>query len=240
MRIFEVNNDAVKSYANQYTPKKTNGWLKLDQGEHMLRLLPPFAEDGVPFRKRVFHQPMTDKNGRKASVTCLDFIYTAGIKTNKLDEKDFNSWKKYGCPACKFGEKLKNNGSEERAKYFRPQTQYTFNVLNRKDGQVYKWSTGVRIFNAIEEQYSLYPKLYDLKEGQDFKLKASGEGLARRYVGPNFVPMPTEAGLEESAELWNLDEALDSGVFRYSDIIEIIQTNAKDKYDQNHKEVLTD
>jgi hypothetical protein len=224
----KVNPEALqKAFASE--PKGSSdkaNWLKLPTGTATLRICPPFADDGIPWRRNVNFQNLKNSEGKDIMPTSFDFIFgnrtlaTYLCKTvKKLTQVDFDLWKKHGDPMRKLAEAVQATGrKDDKAKGLWPRTTYLFNILNRQDGKVYKWSQSKKTFEAVELNFLVNPNIFDANAGHDFMITASGDGKARRYTTPVFVSQPSP--LNYDGELFNLDEAVAKGVRTYHEVLE--------------------
>lgn len=109
-----------------------NNWMKLVEGKNVIRILPPWSEEGKVFQRVGFHRPpgkMTEK------VTCPNFTFEEKGK----------------CTICKRRKKVFDQQGKDAARLYAPQKRAYLNVLDMKkaDGQVYVLEVGPMIMNPI-------------------------------------------------------------------------------------------
>jgi hypothetical protein len=237
MKVYKVNDAAVKAAAPESYDGTKSSWLKIGVGEHRLRICPPYDEKGVFYNVRVRHKRMEDDAGLNYFPHCFDHLFDTKqaafakyvMDIGRLTKDDFAAWKKYGCPICSVRKKLLSLDATANVDKLKTDRQGIFNVIDRADGQLYIYSSGITILKSILAQYNAYPDLVDVDKGLDFVLNATGQLLQRRYQGPNFIPSPTPLGLAEGVELNNLDAAVASGVQPYDLVVELVKRNLKDQ-----------
>lgn len=202
-----------------------SAWLKLAEGTHTLRICPPFAEDGVPYRKAEIFQNLTGQDGKKIHPLSFDFFFSNGrlakylVQQKKVTKIDFDLWKKHGDPLKKLAEAVSTLGDKsEGAKKLWPSKKFFFNVVNRQDGKVYKMQQSKKFFEAVEAQFKMSPNLFDPNTGFDFMITATGSGFQRRYSAPIFIQNPTP--LNTQGTLHNLDDVLANSVYGYHVVLE--------------------
>jgi hypothetical protein len=187
--------------------------LYLLEGATMVRVLPPFSDEGV-FFKRVY----------KHRVKVGDDVFS-GLCPEKMETGD--------CPICARGEELFDTKDEEAikiAKDLRARANYLYNVVvysgpaNRKgdmpeNGKVYVMESGVMVHRQIleldQDEGSGWADITSPQQGVNLIIKRTGKGLDTKYsVNPHgggrsdvFAYLKDDCKVDPtSLELYNLDE----------------------------------
>lgn len=150
--------------ANKGNSTRQGAFLKLEEGKHLLRILPPTstANSAVPYVARFYHGPHK-LNGKMRFYTCGD-------------KHDYAT----GCPLCAADQK--------------PRGTYLLNVVNREDGGTYVWQLSKEKLQTVMMQAVAMPEMLDPDKGYDVQVVAQGKGLERRYQGPWVISKATPVG----------------------------------------------
>lgn len=128
---FKTNMNTLKNEQSNFEQGGGNNWMKLVDGKNVIRILPPWSEEGIFFKRVGFHRPP----GRIAEkVTCPNF--TLGGES---------------CPICKKGRQVFQKHGKDVSKHYLVQKRAYLNVLDMKkaDGVVYILECGPSILNPI-------------------------------------------------------------------------------------------
>ena len=128
---FKTNMNALKNEQSNFEQGGGNNWMKLVDGKNVIRILPPWSEEGSIFRRVGFHRPP----GRiSEKVVCPNF--TTGGET---------------CPICKKGRQVFQKHGKDVSKHYLVQKRAYLNVLDMKkaDGVPYILECGPSILNPI-------------------------------------------------------------------------------------------
>jgi hypothetical protein len=157
LKFFDVNDTAVKGLAESaFSGDDRVKWLKMNApGDYVLRIMPPWSEEGSPGRKLLSHSEpygrslklsFTTDAGEEKTINvaplCLDYIFNNEIDGKKvirnicferewLTEKDEKLFKVYGCPLDILPRQLKKAGDYDKKVHagYWGRTQVLFNVL---------------------------------------------------------------------------------------------------------------
>lgn len=220
--------------------KKTGGsggggeWLKMKAEDYDLRVLPPWSDQGLTHRvirnhNGPFTSPFKTEDGYRVAPLCLRFLFSQEdlskicYEAEKITVRDYDLFQEYGCPMDKLPEYYMSQDDRDSASPHWPRIQYLWNVLNRGDGKVYKYSSSQKVFTAINTQYKLDPDLFSPTEGRDFLITATGENETRRYSTPAFYPKPR--AIPDGLKLYDLDAAMLKGVRTFDEIMWLVVNN---------------
>jgi hypothetical protein len=229
----------MKTLADNAEKKDTGSkdfgeWLKLESGETTLRICPPWSAEGSPFRKLRNHNgpfktPYMTPEGKRVAPLCFDFLFSASqahlaeIAAPKLGKDDRKLFEEYGCPMDCLAQYLVKHEDKKAASGWWPRTQFIWNVINRANGGLYKWSCSQKIATPIEAMFKMYQQVFDPEEGRDFTIKATGEGSDRRYEAPVFHPY--NSPLDFDGELNDLDDVALIGVRPFDEVLGLVISN---------------
>ena len=153
-------------------------WWKPEQGDNVIRILPPVSEDAdFPYEEVFLHYGIDD-----VPITCL------GSK----------------CPICAF---IKQSGKSKQFKQIRKARRLFFQIVDRdmEAPEPMIWSAGsmfLQYFLPIFLDVDEYEDVTDLEEGTDFVISRKGTGLKTKYtyrIKRN--PSPVSEDKEELAEI---------------------------------------
>lgn len=235
---YTVDPKAMATLAEQ--AKKTGGgggggeWLKMKAEDYNLRVCPPWSEQGFTSRmirnhNGPFTSPFKTEDGYRCAPLCLKFLFSQDdisqicFDAEKITTKDYELFKEYGCPMCKLPEHYMSEDDRDAASPHWARLQYMWNVLNRGDMRVYKYSSSQKVFKTIDTQYKLDPDLFSATEGRDFLITATGENKERRYSTPAFHPKPS--AIPDGLKLYDLDKAMLKGVRGFDEIMWLVVNN---------------
>lgn len=185
--------------------------LFLKEGETVVRVLPPWSDEGIWYRK-IFEHPAKNANGFFEPVIC----------PKKMEDSE--------CPFCEEGNKLYHAGGEDNvkaAKELRWQTKYFLNVgvisspdpeTNLKSG-VKILKIGKKILDQIldydQDASGGWGDITNLKGGLNLKIVRRGTGQFGTEYQVKPIPKRTnildqfkEAGVE-SVEPFDLDAVVE-------------------------------
>jgi hypothetical protein len=206
-----------------------NQWLKMEAGSYTLRIGPPWSDAGLPTRKLVNHHGFTI-DGKQRAPMCYRFIFENEdiakilVKINALSVEDWKAFKKYGCPGCILPQRIADQQGQDAARELWPRTQFLWNVVNRKDGKLYSWSTSTKIYEVIRTNFKMDNDLFHPEKGRDLMIEATGSGMARRYGAPVFSPKSSPLGLDPYKP-FNLDTAMAKGVITFAEFVAAVVAN---------------
>lgn len=228
---------ALLQQSQQYTSNADVTWLKFTPGTYKIRICPPWSSENTPVRMLVQHQGYKTKDGFIRMPLCWDYVFktenigNALIKRNPdgtinwtetaIKPEDIKFYQQYGCVYCKISEIHKNlQGKTAPRTYAKP--IFVFNVLDRRDDKIYKWSCSRKQFEAISMFAGAYPTMFNENDGMDLMIMVSGEGLSRKYsLTPIANPIPLGVDLTKTP-LHNLDQAMADGYRNLNETMELI------------------
>jgi len=214
---YQVNKEVLANEKASQDKKAVNNngnapSLYLKEGLTQVRILPPYSEKGVWYRKIEEHRLLIDKKSR--------FFTCPGIE-------------EMPCPICEKGEALYAAGGAdnvEEAKSLQTRSKYLYNVLVISSpstgddacefGKVYMMQSGVQVFKQIleldQDEATGWADITDLEKGVNITIKRSGKGLDTSYdVNPHgsgrssIVEALAAQGIDiNSLELIDLDKQL--------------------------------
>lgn len=238
MSFYKVDPKKMKQLAEDAKPQSGGNdfgeWLKLNAGDTTLRICPPWSKEGTPYRKLVSHNgpfkaPFVTGEGKRVAPLCFRYLFgndhlaELALDAGKVGPDDSKLFAEFGCPLCVLPQTLNKAGAKDDANQHWPRTQYIWNVINRADGKLYKWSCSKKLATPIEATFKLYDQLFDPTEGRDFTVHATGEGSKRRYDPPVFMPFNSDLGFE--GKLNDLDDVMLIGIRSFDALIELAATN---------------
>ena len=186
---FKTNMNALKNEQSNFEQGGGNNWMKLVDGKNIIRILPPWSEEGMFFKKVGFHRPP----GRIAEkVTCPNF--TSGGET---------------CPICKKGRQVFQKQGKDVSKHYLVQKRAYLNVLDMKkaDGVVYILECGPSILNPILNFMSETDSddLVDPNKGFNILINRKNDGGFTKYE-----PMVMPKVYDLAAHNYNVDDILNN------------------------------
>lgn len=192
MGRFQTNMNQIKSDVTAFESGgggNTN-WFKMVDGKQLVRVLPPWSESGLFYKKVGYHRPP----GRKTDkVVCPD--YTFGTKGE--------------CPICKARAKAFKDLGKDAAKHYNIQKRALVNVLDMKkgDGVVYVLDAPATVMNPILNTMAEADsdQLIDPEKGFNVLVKRKNEGGFTKY---DVVVMPGEFSLSKKG--YDVDEILEN------------------------------
>lgn len=218
MRYFKQNPEALQHEKDRLERKATE-WgnnapmLYPQPGSTMIRILPPFSEAGVFFRKIVKHRVPVGKSAETFACPASE----ANLP----------------CAICVMGQHMTDSRDEEQMKFakenLRPREHYLYNVLvhsgpaNRKAevpefGKVYVMESGIMVHRQIieldQDPANGWADVTNLEGGVNLIIKRTGQGFDTKYtVNPhgagrtNVFEDCAARGIDpQTLELINLDE----------------------------------
>lgn len=244
-----TSDEVARETFNELTPKRQdrramrinceNDWLELKPGQHRMRIAPPFSKDGLSYVTIINFNGCSDSEGKVCSPLSLDYIFKNSRIARYLEQqgcltmRDYEQWRKHGCPMRVLAKSLKAVLPEAEykeivSKYqIEERTQYLWNVLyisgpdgGTSAGELFKWSTSKNFFESYVQQMEFVPTLADPEKGNDFVITATGEESSRRYGAPIFIPQPTP--LKYDGDLFDLLQTLASGVKTFDEVVKMI------------------
>lgn len=249
MSYYTVDPKAMKALADDAEQAKTGGgkdfgeWLKLKAEETVLRICPPWSEEGSPFRKLINHNgpfktPYMTPEGKRVAPLCFRFLFNsenehlAEKAAAKLGKDDKALFEEYGCPMCAMPQgimkdtSIDSKAAKKKASGWWPKTQFIWNVIERSTGGLYKWSCSTKIATPIKSQWKLYPALFDPEEGRDLTIVGKDTENGRRYDPPQFHPF--NSPLDFDGELNDLDDVMLVGVRPFDEVLALVISNHTD------------
>jgi hypothetical protein len=259
MEYFGVSDEATAQLSKDEFGSGKAKWLKMTlPGEYVLRLLPPWSEEGSFARKLITHNEpygrslkltYTNDEGEKNEITvapvCLDYIFNnpvlkkIALEREALTSKDEKLFKVYGCPLDILPRQLRKSNQYDRKVHagYWGRTQIIFNVLlisgpqgsDEEVGRVYKWSVSKSKYEDMEA-FILRSNIFVPSSNKDLLIKATGpKDKTRRYSSPQFIDGDTLKKLTKDIdELPNLDDDFIKGVRNFETLVEILKNNRLD------------
>lgn len=260
-----VNPDAMTNLASQAAERAArrnggeagkpakNEWLQLDEGDHLIRIAPPWSDEGVVVRTMRRHQGFKNSKGWQVFPLSYDFIMWEDdegeqpvanylIEAGKLTEEDLDLYDEYGCPLKILPKTLLEEAGEDKEKrkafsHLWPKTRHIWNVvyvggpnLEDYDGRIVKWGTSETLFQKIIANFKMDPTLADPNKGRALMLGATGPRTReRRYNFNGFAPNPTKLKVKKGEAPFDLDEEMAKGAYSYRDLVRLIVNN-NEKY----------
>lgn len=139
MARFKTNMNKLKADQGAFDTGGGGSYYKLTDGKHLLRILPPWAEDGLFYQKVGFHRPPGRENV-STKVICPDYTFDS----------------KGTCPICKAKARVYKQLGKDAAKDFAYQKRAYLNVLNMRknedgspDTNVYTLEAPATVMNPI-------------------------------------------------------------------------------------------
>lgn len=227
---FQTNASALMNLlqsSQQYASGGDSGWLKLDPGTHRIRICPPWSIEGVPTRLIVNHQGYKNKDGYQRNPLCFSYAFnteniaTALVAKTVVKPEDLKFFGQYGCIYCRISDILINTQGKKNNKTFAT-PKFIFNVVNRADNKVYKWTASKKMFEGIAMYAGAYPYMFNVEDGMDLMLIATGSGLQRRYA-LNIIPDKCPLGVDLNVTpLHDLDATMADGYRNLNETMELI------------------
>lgn len=236
--MFQIDNKAIQSIFTQTQNYGSNNeYYKFKTGAHRVRFCGPWSEEGIPFRMIYNHgsvgNNLKDSGGRERSPLCYNFIfktvnesgqfYIAKALANKIGvdkvKEAYDNWQKFGCIGCKIADLMKSQNKRFGS------LKFMWNIVVRSEqdannpyGKVYKWSTSKEQFTTLVNYYNMYNLLFDINQGYDMNVNATGEKLTRRYtITP--IPSPCPQG---DVKLFDLDQGMADGFCTLTETLEMV------------------
>lgn len=218
MQFYQRNDQALQQ-ENEALEKRASEWgvdcdmLYLQSGSTMARILPPYSEAGVFFRKITKHRI---RLGNRTEIFACPAA-EGGIH----------------CPVCQKGQEFIDSKEEAKIKYarehLRTRDQYLYNVIvfsappNKQGktpefGKVYVMETGVMVHRQLiskdQDPATGWADITNPENGVNMIIKKTGQGLDTKYeVTPHgsgrsniFQDLAARAIDPNSLQLINLDE----------------------------------
>lgn len=228
MGRFKTNMNKLKSDLSSFESGGGGAnWFKLVDGKQVIRLMPPWSEEGVFYKKVGYHRPPGRSEANK-KVVCPNYTY---------GEKD-------ACPICKARAKVFKDLGKDAARPYAIQKRALVNVLDMKkaDGVVYVLDAAASIMNPIlnfmaEEDSD---QILDPNKGYNVLVVRKNDGGFTKYevmIKPGEFDLEAK-GYDVDDILENLND-LDSFVKEpdpddFSEILEALNANA---YGEDEAEV---
>lgn len=221
--------DLVNS-AQQFTNSETN-YLKVNVGVHRFRFCPTWRQDELPVRLIIHHSEYKTKDGNIRLPLCYKYVFNPedltifNILANEkkvITKKEIELYQKYnGCIYCKISDVISNMfGKTNNKSYARK--AYFMNVLNRADNTIKIWRVGDKIMRDLSTFAAAYPNMFDVNNGIDFMVSATGEKFQRRYM---ITPVLETCALGvdlNTVPLHDLDTAMADGYTNINTAMELI------------------
>lgn len=227
---YQTNANALfnlQQNSQQYAAQKDTTWLKLPQGSHRLRICPAWNEEGTPVRMIVNHQKFKSKDGYDRNPLCYQYAFDnqniaqALFNKNVLKKEDLEFYQKYGCPYCLVSNLVIQMNGKKNNKFY-PKPTFLWNVVYRADSKIYKFSTSKKIFDNVAMFASAYPSMFNVDNGMDIAILATGDGMQRRY-NSNLIPDPVPLGVDLTTnKLHDLDIAMADGYRNLNETMELL------------------
>jgi len=184
MEFYERNVDALgEEYArDRKEASQSYGNVPLvflKKGITVVRVMPPFSEEGVWFREIMEHNLKV--NGKWTTVTCARCAVPAGP-----------------CPLCDTGEILFKSGDEDKVQIaddLKPRRQYLFNVIVMSNPDGLSPDKGIHVMKAgkmvktqildLDMDSACCGDVTSIENGINLRIERRGEGLNTEYVVRN-------------------------------------------------------
>lgn len=217
----------AKKGGNNQGGNFSDNFLMVDEGQRLIRILPPKNEDKLFYAESKTHR-VSNGDGGFMNIHCREF--------NEGQD----------CPLCNLYHHAWAPLNKEKeantafASSIKPKFKYYMNVLDRDTGKVKIWTVGVQLWEAIL-QAMLDPDfgdVTDLEKGHDFKLmmrkESTPKGTFPKFDGSAFRPGKSALGSKAEIAKW-MDEQHDLEslvkVLPYEEILKIAQDIAPDGLD---------
>jgi len=264
MKFFDPNDTAITGLAESaFSNDDRVNWLKMNApGDYVIRIMPPWSEEGSPGRKLLSHSEpfgrslilkFTTDDGEKKEINvaplCLDYVFNNPVirdicfEKEALTSKDEKLFKVYGCPLDILPRQLKKAGDYDKKVHagYWGRTQILFNVMlvsgplanDEPVGKIYKWSCSRKRYEDMQG-YMSRTNIFKPTSDKDLLITAKGpKDKSRRYSSPQFVDGDKLSRLVKDVdELPNLDEDMIRGVRTFEEMVELLKTNRMDWLDQ--------
>ena len=157
-----------------------NNFVKLEDGDNLLRILPPKEDDQEFYAETKIHRVPTGEEDNVRNFHC-----------RRVQDE--------ACPLCDIYFALWRTGRKEDealARVIKPRSRYYMNVIDRASGEVKILSVGVILFKKITGAIldPDYGDITDLKTGHDFKIHKEMEGGWPKYDQSAPRPKSTPTG----------------------------------------------
>lgn len=185
---------AFESTAQQGSGPKTP-YMKFKVGKNRIRILPiqvPLMSGPYLQIRANSVRGAKDKYGR----TMLSYewivrdeaILQKLLASGRIKQTDVQLFQAHGDPAIEIAAQAKKQDLETKRSLW-PSNKYLFVVVNRADSGVYVFEAGQKFVDFLrplvvgtDEEPAEYPELFNLEDGFDIIVEATGEGLQRRYT----------------------------------------------------------
>lgn len=194
--------------------KKMGDFFNLEDGENLVRFMPPWSDSGEFIKEAWYHYNMAEK-----PVLCPKKTFGEGE-----------------CAICDFVDSLfrtKDADDKKAAKERMAKVRYSANVLNlkEKDPAARKRVRVMHFGSTIYEELlgyindPDYGDFTDPSKGMDVKIERSGEGLETKYtVRVRRQASAVEAWQEVSQNIIDLDARVESERLTVEDLASIVET----------------
>lgn len=208
VKRFKTNIGAMKKQAAKVREEAANRGnidtqqFKASNGSNLVRILPPWSEEGFFYKDYWVHFiETTDNEGKSVTRPVLCIQKEQGKK----------------CPACEYRAQLNKSSDEsdkELAKKFRYSHRYTMQIIdqNNPDKGILLWSVSAKMMEEILKWFEKedWGDITDPEEGYDLEFTRTGKGmLDTKYSAPTpATKNPTELDDWETLleDLIDLDE----------------------------------
>lgn len=200
----KVNMDKVRAQQTQFqakADKRGRRWYKFKDGMNVVRILPPWSDEGLFAKDAGYHYNVAAKTAVACPKVC----------------------KNKPCPVCETASELFKSKRPEDialARKIGSKSRYFLNVLDRdaKDGKVYILGVGPQIYEQVLQIFSDkdYGDITDLESGWDLKIVKEGEGMETKYkVLPAKAPSKVIKWDDKKKELCDFDKLIEEDLKSY-------------------------
>lgn len=211
-------------------------FIKLTSGTSILRLLPSFNEEPLPYRVRVGNRYNTPDGYFRIAMDLQfvlddEFLLDAALTGDLITNKDVEMVMQYGDPFKTLAKAIKDmefEDEEEQKKHLRnvnPRKTYLWNAIDRQEGgqQVAVWESSSDLRNKVIALLKTYPELFDAEAGFDIQIMGNGkEGLARRYTTVLPLRDPSAVGFDYVSQLTDLDAFNTRTIIGYAEKLRVL------------------
>lgn len=193
-------------------------FLKLQEGNNKLRILPKLDDSGVFWVDLTQHYGFKDDE-RGRAYACL----------KAMKGKD--------CPICQFVDAILKEGGEDNTKLareLRANTTHLMNVVDRSDNTMKIFSCNAKMLRGFlnyvtDEEYG--EGVLDPESGYDFTITRTGSGFQTRYSDPRISPKEKPVGVEDwEDKLHDLDAEIE--VLSYGELVKSLEDNYGDHIEE--------
>lgn len=179
MARFKTNADLIEQAKHDIEEAQAGRgnvkYYKSRDGKNLIRILPPYSEEGKFYHKIGSHRIAGGMNKE-------DRIVCPRVTWNEP------------CPVCARGKKVMTARGKDAAKFYMPEIRFVVNILDLQaaDGLVYSAEFGNSIMGPMLDFLAEMDAdtVLDLQSGYNYMFTKSGSGKKTRYKSAMFLPKP--------------------------------------------------